>query len=672
MGARLVLLGIITLLLNACSWSFGPQPNPTPTLAPGAEALIGAPTSTPGAATSVAPSATALVVTTPEPTPAAPRYVTADCEFAPPDGVKVECGWLSVPEDRARPDGPGVRLHVAVFRSLRANPPDDPIVYLEGGPGVDALERLPLVFNVWFRPFLANRDFIMFDQRGTGYSTPSLACPEMTQLSFDLLPQDIRADESARLWEAAALECRARLAAEGVNLAAYNTLANAADLEDLRLALGYERWNLIGSSYGTRLALTAMREYPQGIRSVVLDSVRPLQVNESQTPADAERAFQKLFQGCAADPACDAAYPDLERTFYDLVAKLNTDPVTLPGVDPFTGRGYQVLINGDSLISTLFQALYSTDMIPSLPRMIADSAQKGEFGPWVRLIMNNVSQSDYFSYGVMYSARCYDEIAFETREQLSQADQAFPQQQDVFDMASFWNICAAWGAGAAPAIENQPVRSDIPALLLAGAYDPATPPDDGRAAAATLRRSFFFEFPGAGHGVTLDGGCPFSMTLAFLDDPLRKPDDACMAQLGGPPFEVAGAPVRLIPYRDADLGLAGVTPQGWTGVGQGIYARPAGDAAIIQWRLPLPAAQVLTGLGRQFNLDRAPEAAGEYTGERAVWQLYTTTIRGQPTDIALAESDGGTFVVILISDPGNRDQLYEQVFLPVLDAIRAT
>jgi pimeloyl-ACP methyl ester carboxylesterase len=413
-----------------------------------------------------------------------------------------------------------------------------------------------------------------------------------------------------------------------------------------------------------------MREYPQGIRSVVLDSTRPLQINESQTPADAERAFQTLFRGCAADPTCNAAYPDLERVFYDLVKQLNTKPVTLPGVDPFTGRTYDVLINGDTMISTLFQAMYSTEIIPLLPRAIYDAARKGEFDLWVRLIMNNVSQSDYFSYGVMYSARCYDDILFETREELARADEAFPHQQDVFDMASFWDICDAWGVGSAPPVENQPVRSAIPALVLAGAYDPATPPDDGRAAAATLQNSFFFEFPASGHGVVLDGGCPLSIAFAFLDNPRRKPDTTCMAQLEGPAFDVEGAAVRLIPFRDSELGITGVWPQGWTNFGPGIYGRPSGDAAIVQTLMPGSALETLVRLSRRFNLDREPEAAGEHVSERYTWQLYTTTIRGQPTDIALAEDAGRSLLVMLISDKGNRDELYDKVFIPSLDALR--
>ncbi len=665
MHLRFALL-IIVLLLSACT--LPTSSNPTPTLAPGAEELLGAPT-----ATSVRPTAAPDSTAAPAPSPArsAARYETAPCEFPVPAGVSVECGWLTVPENRAKPDnGREVRLHVAIFRSTRPNPPPDPIVYLEGGPGVDALERLPLVFDLRFRPFLANRDFILYDQRGTGYSTPSLACPELTKLSFDMLPMDIRAGESSRLWKEAALKCRARLVAEGIDLKQYNTLINAADLEDLRLALGYEQWNLLGSSYGTRLALTAMREYPQGIRSVVLDSTRPLQINESQTPADAERAFQMLFRGCATDPTCNAAYPDLERVFYDLVEQLNTTPVTLPGVDPLTGRTYDVLINGDTMIGTLLQAMYSTEIIPLLPRAIYDAARKGQFDLWVRLIMNHVSQSDYFSYGAMYSARCYDEILFETREDLARADEAFPHQQDVFDMASFWDICNAWGVGSAPPVENQPVRSAIPTLILAGAYDPATPPDDGRVAAATLQNSFFFEFPASGHGVILDGGCPLSIAFAFLDNPRRKPDATCVAQLEGPAFDVEGAAVRLIPFHDSELGISGVWPQGWTNFGRGIYGRPSGDAAIVQILTLGSALETLVSLSSRFNLDREPEAAGEYVSQRYTWQLYTTTIRGQLTDIALAEDGGRSLLVMLISDKGNRDELYDKVFIPSLDALR--
>ncbi|MDW8145053.1 MAG: alpha/beta hydrolase [Roseiflexaceae bacterium] len=219
-------------------------------------------------------------------------------------------------------------------------------------------------------------------------------------------------------------------------------------------------------------------------------------------------------------------------------------------------------------------------------------------------------------------------------------------------------------------MEDQPVHSDIPVLILAGTYDPATPPDDGKAAVATLRNGFFFEFPASGHGVILDGGCPLSMALAFLDNPRQKPDATCLAQLGGPAFEVEGAAVRMIPFRDSEMGIAGVTPQGWTNFGRGVYGRPSGDVAIVQMLAPVSALETLVRLSRQFNLDREPEAAGEHRSERYTWKLYTATISGQPTDIALAEDGGRTLLVLMISEPGNRNEMYKQVFLPVLDALR--
>ena len=143
-----------------------------------------------------------------------------------------------------------------------------------------------------------------------------------------------------------------------------------------------------------------------------------------------------------------------------------------------------------------------------------------------------------------------------------------------------------------------------------------------------------------------------------------------MAQLEGPAFDVEGAAVQLIPFRDSELGITGVWPQGWTNFGPGIYGRPSGDAAIVQILTPGSALETLVRLSSRFNLDREPEAAGEHVSERYTWQLYTTTIRGQPTDIALAEDGGRSLLVMLISDKGNRDELYDKVFIPSLDALR--
>ena len=248
------------------------------------------------------------------------EFESAQCQFEIHPGQTVDCGYLTVPEDRSQPDGPTIRLHVAIFRSHSDNPAPDPIVYLEGGPGGQALEAASLVFNRRFAPFLADRDLIMFDQRGVGYSEPALDCQELIDLTYETLAQDLSPEEILALSTEAIRSCRDRLVSEGVNLAAYNSAESAADLNDLRLALGYEEWNLYGISYGTRLALTTMRDYPQGIRSVILDSTYPLPVSiNTETPANFDRALNVFFGGCATDPAGSEAYPDLETVFWELV-----------------------------------------------------------------------------------------------------------------------------------------------------------------------------------------------------------------------------------------------------------------------------------------------------------------------------------------------------------------
>ena len=202
---------------------------------------------------------------TPAPTPAAagaPRFEKTECWFKEPAGHDVECGWVIVPEDHARPEGKTIKLAVARFKSDASQPEPDPVIYLEGGPGGSALKSYTSQFDFLFGPLLEKRDVVLFDQRGTGYSQPALACPEYNQAVIDMLPKDMTAAESETVANKALLACRDRLVKEGVNLDMYNSAQNAADIEALRQALGYDQVNLYGISYGTRLALTALRDAP--------------------------------------------------------------------------------------------------------------------------------------------------------------------------------------------------------------------------------------------------------------------------------------------------------------------------------------------------------------------------------------------------------------------------
>ena len=176
-----------------------------------------------------------------------PSYDPAECEFTPPRGQTVECGYLTVPEDRDGSDGTTIRLQVAVFKSASENPAPDPIVFLEGGPGGSSLEFISLRFNRRVAPFLEDRDIVIFDQRGVGISEPALDCPEIVEMVYSSLAEDLSTEAWASRSTEAARRCRDNLEGQGVSLDAYTSASNAADLNDLRQALGYREWNLAGS-----------------------------------------------------------------------------------------------------------------------------------------------------------------------------------------------------------------------------------------------------------------------------------------------------------------------------------------------------------------------------------------------------------------------------------------
>jgi pimeloyl-ACP methyl ester carboxylesterase len=677
------LLVLLSLSVSACgSPTSAPTPEP-PTPVP--TAVLPVPTATPFPPTDtpVPPTDTP----TPEPTPAPSTGLEkASCPFdLPPgqvEGTTIECGTLVVPEDRSNPEGAKIRLAVAVFHP-DGKPEADPIFYLEGGPGGSPLELIDLTFDDQFEPLLAtNRDLVVFDQRGVGLSRPALDCPKLSDLTMDLLDGEL---DGKQLTEKevydqvleTTLACGQDLR-KTADLSAYHAASNAADVNDLRLALGYDQVNLWGSSYGTNLALAVMRDYPEGVRSVVLDSTLPPDADWNlEAPPNADRAFTVLFEGCAADAACNAAYPDLRTVFFDTVDKLNKTPATFETTDALTMDTYQVQMYGDDFMGTVLQYLYATDVIPALPQMIYDASQ-GNFDLLARILGALLMVRETMSRGMFYSSECHDEMVFSSLEEFEAVLEDYRDVAGIFEYSSLgamgYDVCAGWGAGEAGAIENQPVTSAIPTLILSGEYDPVTPPAWGKQVAKTLDNGYFFEYPGMGHGVSAMAGCPRDMMIAFLEDPTAAPDDACIAKMGPPRFVVpaeSGA-VTLEPFVNEQMGIQGVLPAGWTEISVGAYARGASatdSAAVIAQSAQMTADDLLGLFTTQLGLDTKPESVGQREANGLTWTLYSFKVQGLSIDMALAESGGQGLVVILQSEPRERNALYEAVFLPVIDAL---
>lgn len=460
----------------------------------------------------------------PEPTHAyQPLFEPAPCPNHIYSAYRVDCGYLVVPENRSRPDSPIIRLAVNIYRSWGQNPQPDPVIHLAGGPGSSSLGTSTYMISTGFDRVLESRDLIFIDQRGTGFSQPQVNCPEREQIAPVLLEGSLLPDESLAMILDSFARCRDRLRLEGIDLAMYNSSESAADIDDLRRALGYEWVNLYGDSYGTRLALTVMRDHPEGIRSVVLDSVYPPQANlYTELARNADRAFRVFFDRCAADPTCSSSYPDLEGRFYSLVERLNQNPVMV------SASGYDIRLTGNLLIDVLFVGLYNPAVMDRMPEMIAQ-VESGVYSLLrTRLDLYFDASS---ALGMQMSVQCREEILFGTMAELESAgDGVRTEIVETFagTVRPLFEVCPRWGVLPADPVENQPVASDIPSLILAGEVYPITPPAWGEWAAETLPNSYYHLFPGKGHWVARSSPCAIEIILRFLDQPERAPESGCL------------------------------------------------------------------------------------------------------------------------------------------------
>ncbi|MGI8687418.1 MAG: alpha/beta hydrolase [Thermomicrobiales bacterium] len=300
------------------------------------------------------PASLPTAMATPEPQ-ALPRFDMTVCPFALPAGEvlgkTVDCGYLIVPERRDAPQSPTVRLALARFRAMDGNVDGGPWVYVAGGWGNSVQGLVSNTTGSFRREATTHHDFIVYDQRGVGLSQPSLTCPELGDTALAAYQQPTSAGSSVPPAVAAASHCHDRLVQQGIDVTAYTSVEDAADLNDLRVALGYRQLNLSGISYGTVRALTVMRDFPDAVRSAVLDSTAPLQTNLiTDWGGNFDRALRLLFARCVADSRCHSAYPTLESDFSQVVAQLNAAPASITITDPKSGQSYPLVITGTRLV----------------------------------------------------------------------------------------------------------------------------------------------------------------------------------------------------------------------------------------------------------------------------------------------------------------------------------
>jgi pimeloyl-ACP methyl ester carboxylesterase len=477
-----------------------------------------------------------------------PRFEPAPCPKL--QGVEwladASCGYLVVPEDRSRPSGRTIRLMVAKHPARSPEKRPDPVIYLAGGPG----DIAPLDVNGLIAAnFIRDRDILVVSQRGTMFSEPALTCASEDDFARELLGLRFYSEATKRAHLAATEACHRELAATGAALSAYNSTENAADIADLRRALGLTTWNVYGTSYGSYLAQTLMRDHPEGIRSVVLDSVLPTTYTIPENWWITRAGFDNLFQACVAETACNAAHPRLEETFTELVNKFEADPQTTTVRDPVTGKDLKVVLDGGALVDWLRNQNYAVPLLRAAPDLIGGLAA-GRPEAIEAIAKHRVGRAPppgpgvpAIGYGLAYGVTCREDYPFATPEDLAAAGRAaFPnypasvQDEGVGGWAYANEDCRdVWKVPAAPTAMRQPIASSIPTLLISGSFDTLTSLAGAKAAAANLSNATIISIPGVGHSVSPASPCAQAVVVSFLADP-HAPDTSCVGTLKPPSF----------------------------------------------------------------------------------------------------------------------------------------
>lgn len=424
-----------------------------------------------------------------------------DCRL-PNLSTAAQCGTLKVPEDRSKPDGRKIEIFAAVLPANTATPKDDPLVVLAGGPGQAASTLAPFASRL--AELRRTRDVVLIDQRGTGRSSP-LVCEAFKPRDSDLFDPDPLPRAKA---------CVEELTAKGVDLSQYTTTAWIADLEAMREALGYQRWNLWGGSYGTRVAQEYLRRHPERVRSVVLDGVAPPSLRISfDVWRTRDDALDGVIAACRASAPCAKAHPEASATLEDIRRGLDGGR-TIELRDPRTGITREMRVDFDTVIGALQPLIYAPEAASLIPQLLA-LARDGDFAPLVAASLVVVGDlPDDFSPALHYSVTCAEDVPRVTRDE--RINGVADERVRALARRTL-AVCDQWPKGTFPADFTQPVSSAVPVLLLSGGLDPVTPPAYAADVARGFPRSRHVVAQGFGHIVS-PHACAPRLIAAFVDE----------------------------------------------------------------------------------------------------------------------------------------------------------
>ena len=435
-----------------------------------------------------------------------------------PVTVAAQCSTLEVPEDRGRPDGRRIPLAVAFVPSESRHPRPDPVFMLAGGPGQSARESFPSVAAA-FRGVLRDRHVVLVDQRGTGGSNP-LACDGLGDQGVDAGDEATEVESAQRF----AVRCLAGLDGDP---RFYTTTDAVQDLEEVRAAIGAPEIDLVGISYGTRVAQEYLRRHPSRTRTVVLDGVVPPQLAlGSEHARNLDAALEMQFARCDADPECSRRFGSPRATLDELLGSLREQPKPVTYRDPFSWELREETLTAATVAGVARLYAYVPGLAAMLPVSLAEAASGR---PEVLMAQAKMIESlvgEQIAQGMQLAVSCSEDADFLRTD---------PADEETLMGTAFVESlqaqCAVWPRGSRPPDFHEPVRSERPVLLLSGEFDPVTPPAYGEQVLAGFPNGRHIVARGRGHNVMVAGCMPRLMARFIESADAKGLDASCLDQL---------------------------------------------------------------------------------------------------------------------------------------------
>lgn len=434
------------------------------------------------------------------------------------------CGKFEVFEDRTGKAGRKIPLNIIILPAQNPKAAADATFYLAGGPGGAATTYATSQFMSGLR---RERDVVLVDQRGTGQSNP-LQCNFQTD----------RMDMSGYFGEPYAAEkvraCRDELQ-KIANLKLYTTSIAMDDLDDVRAALGYDRVNLYGGSYGSRSALVYLRQHPEHVRTVTVFGVAPTDAKFPLSFAKGvQQAMERLFSDCAADSACSAAYPQFREDFELVLKQFEKGPVEVNAPNIYTNKYQRFNVTRDAFVDAVRLVLYSPQVMSSMPLLVHLGAQ-GNLGPFIGTAFQMLYQLEgQIARGMQLSVICAEDTPFIVPEEIKR-ESAGTFYGDARVRPTI-RACEDWPKAEVPQSFQAPIKNDAPVLLVSGELDPVTPPSLATPVARNLPNSKHLIVHNATHN---SYECIEKIVAGFIDKgSLTALDTSCADQIQRLPFNI--------------------------------------------------------------------------------------------------------------------------------------